>query len=165
MTAGSVEAPVLVLAVGNLLLQDDAVGLRLLEELSARDFGDDVEFVDGGTQGLSLLGRLAHREALVILDAVSLGDAPGTIHILRGEEVDALRARRSSTSHESNAIELLAYARLLGYQPPEVIVVGIEPEIIATGIGLSANTRKALPGALAGASAVIESARRKSVCA
>ena len=158
-------APILVLAVGNLLLHDDAAGLNMLEQLSSREFGDEVEFVDGGTQGLALLGQLAGREILVILDAVAIGEKPGTIHVLRGADLDRLRARRSSTSHESNALELLAYAKLLGYEPREVVVIGIEPESIRTGINLSRSVQAALPAALACASAVIQSARRQCLCA
>jgi len=164
MTNGLANPPILVLAVGNLLLQDDAAGLRILEQLSSRGFGDEVEFVDGGTQGLALLGQLAGREALVVLDAVALGAKPGTIHILRGADLDRLRARRSSTSHESNAIELLAYAQLVGYQPPEVVVVGIEPENLRTGIGLSRGVLDALPLAIASAGVVIESVRSRIPC-
>ncbi len=165
MTVGLADPPVLVLGVGNLLLQDDGAGLRMLKELSSREFGDDVEFVDGGTQGLALLGHLAGRELLVVLDAVKLGDPPGTIHLLRGAEFERLRARRSSTSHESNAVELLAYAQLLGTLPQEVVVVGIEPESLRTGISLSPSVEAALPAALECACGIIESARSRCVCA
>jgi len=70
MTAGSPKrpqdvAPVLALGLGNLLLGDDGIGLRLVEKLAEENgFGDAVEFVDGGTQGLALLGCLADREAV-----------------------------------------------------------------------------------------------------
>lgn len=165
MTVGLANPPILVLGVGNLLLQDDAAGLRMLEELSSRNFGDEVEFVDGGTQGLALLGQLSGREAVVVLDAVKLGDPPGTIHVLRGAGLERLRARRSSTSHESNALELLAYGRLLGLEPRELVVIGIEPENIRTGIGLSRSVEKALPGALACASAAIQRTRSLRLCA
>ena len=162
--SGSGYAPILVLGVGNLLLQDDAAGLRMLQELSSREFGHEVEFVDGGTQGLALLGQLTGREALVILDAIALGREPGTVHVLRGADLDRLRARRSSTSHESNALELLAYAKLLGYEPREVVVVGIEPESIRTGVSLSRSVLAALPLAVASAAVVIESVRSQIPC-
>jgi len=70
MTAGSVDAstaraPVLVLGLGNLLLSDDAAGLHLEAALAAeRGPSDQVEFVDGGTQGLALLHYLARRRAV-----------------------------------------------------------------------------------------------------
>lgn len=159
MTAGSVErAPTLVLGLGNLLLEDDAVGLKLLEAIAADDGLDDTaEFVDGGTQGLGLLRYLAGRKRVVILDAIGLGATPGTVHVLRGAEVERLHVHRASTAHEGNALELLAVARLLGDLPEEVSIVGIEPEHVRTGIGVSPIVASALPQAAIEAARIIRS--------
>jgi hydrogenase maturation protease len=141
------KAPVLVLGVGNALLRDDGVGLRLLADLSpdGRSRGAEIEFLDGGTQGLALLGRIASRRALLILDAVNLGAASGTVHVLR-EWRDC--AARSATAHESNVSELLAVSTLLGECPEKVAIVGIEPLRIATGMELSDLVAQALPRAI-----------------
>lgn len=143
MTAGSPD--VLVLGLGNLLLSDDGLGLRVLEEVSA----DGVaEYVDGGTQGLALLPYLAGRRAVIVLDAVALGAPPGTVHVLsRG----VLAAHRRVTAHGSNALELLDAAELIGDLPAEVRIIGIEPAKLETGIGLSAEVEAAIPEAAAAA--------------
>ena len=65
--------------------------------------------LDGGTQGLALLGRLEGRRVLVLLDAVALGAAPGTVHILRNQEVLTM-GFRSTTAHEGNARAVLSDA-------------------------------------------------------
>jgi hydrogenase maturation protease len=136
MTPGSVKRPVLVLGVGNALLGDDGAGLLVLAELErdAEKWGAQVEFLDGGTQGLALLARIAGRRALLVLDAVELGAAPGTVHVLRGW---SHAGERASTAHESNVAELLQASTLLGECPEQVTVIGIEPERIGTGIGVS----------------------------
>jgi hydrogenase maturation protease len=141
------KPPVLVLGVGNALLRDDGVGLRLLSDLSREwhTWDGEIEFLDGGTQGLALLDRIAGRRALLILDAVKLGAAPGAVHVLRGWRNGAAR---SSTAHESNVSELLAVATLLGECPEQVAIVGIEPDRIATGMELSEVVVKALPAAV-----------------
>lgn len=154
MTPGSVEAPVLVLGIGNPLLGDDGAGLALLAELAAAP-DPLTEYVDGGTQGLALLGHIAGRSALVILDAVAAGAAPGTVHVFRGPEALALAGGRSSTAHESNAGELLGAAALLGQLPEEVVVIGIEPERLETGIGLSDTVQRAAPAAVERARGVV----------
>ena len=148
MTDGSPE--ILVLGLGNLLLSDDGVGLRLLE--AVRYESSDVDFVDGGTQGLLLLGHLANRRAAIVLDAVALGAPPGSIHVLQGE---SLAARRGDTGHGANALGLLAAARLLGELPPSVTILGIEPASIATGIGLSPAVEAALREAVSCARAML----------
>lgn len=150
-------APVLVLGLGNLLLGDDGIGLRLVEKLAEeQDFGDTVEFVDGGTQGLALLGCLADRNAVLVLDAVGLGAKPGAVHVLRGAAMEQIRVRRASTAHEGNALELFLTARVLGLGWNEVAVVGVEPENVRTGIGLSPRIEQSFDAALAHARAVLK---------
>ena len=146
MTAGSVE-PLLVLAVGNQLLSDDGVGMVLLDELARDGWDGRVEFVDGGTQGLALLGRLGGRRSLLILDAIALGAEPGTVHVLNSPDLSKLNLARSTTAHESSAVELLRFAALLGELPAHVVLAGIEPDTLTTGIGLSARVAAAIPAA------------------
>lgn len=150
-TPGSASAtpPVLVLGLGNLLLGDDGLGLQLLDELSkARQWGDNVEFVDGGTQGLMLLREISGRPSVLILDAVDRAAEPGAVHVLSARDVAATGVPRSTTAHEGNAGELLAAATLLGESPGDVAVIGVQPERVATGIGLSETVKKSLRPAL-----------------
>jgi hydrogenase maturation protease len=148
----------LVLGLGNLLLADDAVGLRLLVQSAAGVLGIvDAEFVDGGTQGIALLGRIAGRQGVILLDAIGLGDAPGAVHVLRDAEVWQFRARKARTAHEGNALELLETARLLGDEPEHIAVIGVEPAVIRTAIGLSPSIEDAMPAALAKSLEVLQS--------
>jgi hydrogenase maturation protease len=65
---------------------------------------------------------------------VALGAEPGTVHVLRDWRQ---AARHSSTAHEMNVAELIQTSMLLGECPEQVTVVGIEPERVETGVGLS----------------------------
>ena len=173
MTSGSARVspprrPLLVLGLGNLLLTDDGVGLRLLEELNsskAAAWGDQVEFLDGGTQGLGLMSEIGARKAVVILDAVGAGAEPGTVHFLRSSGTGLLdfgagpfdgTSFHADSAHESNARELIATAALLGDSPEKLFVVGIEPGEVRTGIGLSASVEGAVGSAVARAARVVE---------
>ncbi len=164
MTAGSPDAdparaPFLVLGLGNLLLHDDGAGLELLASLQrAGPWPLAVEFVDGGTQGLALLGLIADRRLLLILDAVALGAAPGSVHVLDGETLAAWRVSRPGTAHQGNALSLLEAARLLESEPASIAVVGLEPEVLDTGIGLSASVAARLPDAVARAASLLRAA-------
>ncbi|MBP1596103.1 MAG: hybD [Acidobacteria bacterium] len=152
-------APVLVLGVGNTLLGDDGIGVHLVNQLSCRavDWQDSVELLEGGTAGLALLGSVAGRPALVLLDAVALGSMPGTIHLRRDLEVLDLSCR-STTAHEGNAGELLSAALMLGELPARIYLVGIEPACIGSGTGLSEPVMKAVPVALEAARRAIAEA-------
>ncbi len=171
MTAGSASSlnphipPILVLGLGNLLLGDDGVGPTLVERL-AQEYEDkeassaeglaaymlkastsQIEFIDGGTQGLALLGQLAHRQALVILDALDTGQPPGTVSVLEGRQVMSMSCERSTSAHESNATELLAVAALLGDLPETFYLIGIQPAAVKTSLGLSAEVQRSLEDA------------------
>ena len=141
-------APLLVLGLGNTLLSDDGVGVALLEALRGESDGDArVEFVDGGTQGLALLGYLERRRAALVLDAVALGAPAGHVHAL-GDAHERANPRGLGP-HGGNASELFAAARLVGCLPPRVELVGVEPASLATGNALSECVACAMPRALA----------------
>jgi hydrogenase maturation protease len=146
---------VLVLGLGNLLLRDDSVGLELLWRLEADTASSDgVEFLDGGTQGIALLPWVAGRRALLILDAIALGEPPGTVHVHEGPDLP--QARPGLTAHEGNAGELLATAQLIGDLPEAIHLVGIEPDEIRTGTGLSPAVARAVPRGVKAARRVLE---------
>ncbi len=164
MTPGSAEGrqhdrtpPLLVLGLGNTLLVDDGVGVVLVNALEAAPIAahESIELIDGGTQGLVLLGRLCDRQAVVILDAVALGEKPGTIHVLRDDEVLRNSPPEATSAHEGNAGDLLRAAALIGDLPPKIVVIGIEPGAIRTGIGLSPEVEQAVPPAVASAERVL----------
>jgi hydrogenase maturation protease len=152
--------PVLVLGLGNILLGDDGVGPALVREIQGL-YADvsQVECIDGGTQGLALLGYLTERKAIVILDALALGKTPGEVTALQGAEILGCRAPRSTTAHEGNAGELLAAAQLLGDLPERIFLVGVEPECVRTELGLSEKVVKALPEAFTRACEIVERVR------
>ena len=137
------------LGLGNLLLTDDGVGLTLLDQLQkVRDWGPHVEFLDGGTRGIVLLSYLENRKALLILDAIALGDAPSSVRVIEGYENFLTIASRPGSAHEGNALQLLQSAYLIGMEAMRVAVVGIAPAELETNIGLSTIVTNALPQAL-----------------
>jgi hydrogenase maturation protease len=143
------RAPVLVIGVGNVLLKDDGAGIELVNRLSAQsnEWGNAVDFLEGGTLGLALLPYLSGRRAIIVLDAVALGAKPGTLHELENDDILAL-GLHSSSAHEGNAAELLRTARLLGDLPESLSLIGIEPRTIGTGMRFSKQVRAAIPAAL-----------------
>lgn len=121
---------IVVLGVGNILLRDEGVGVRVVEQLE-RDFTfpENVRLVDGGTQGLWLMSTIQESDHLIVVDAVLGRGEPGTLYRLEKEDLPTgLRAKQSA--HDSDLVEALNLCRLLGSGPETVTVVGIEPENI-----------------------------------
>lgn len=121
---------ILVLGVGNVLLQDEGVGVRVVENLQSRyHFSGNVELMDGGTLGLRLLDPIAEADYLIVVDAVQNGQSPGTLYRLPADEL-AKRVTFKNSLHQLNLVETLAYAEILGDRP-EAVIVGIEPQDIS----------------------------------
>jgi hydrogenase maturation protease len=144
---------ILVLGVGNILLSDEGVGVRVIEELAAGyTFSENVRLYDGGVLGLRLLDPIFEADFVIVVDAVKGGCPPGTVYRIPEEEVPKKIPHKSSL-HELNLVETLAYAEILGNRP-EAVIIGIEPETITDwSIELTAPVRECLSRAV---SAVLE---------
>jgi hydrogenase maturation protease len=137
--------PLLVLGLGNVLLTDDGVGPAAVVRLQDRySTPDGVRVLDGGTLGLALLHYVEDCETLVIVDAVKADAVPGTLVRLTGDDVGAAVATRLSP-HQVGVADLLEGADLLGRKPPIIVLLGIVPESIELGFGLSPSVERAMP--------------------
>jgi hydrogenase maturation protease len=128
---------ILVLGIGNLLMTDDGIGVRVVQLLGERyRFPERVTILEGGTLGLDLLPSLENVQRLVIVDALDIGAAPGTLVRLSGGEIPpALETRLSP--HQIGLKELLTVASLLGQAPGDTVLWGVQPESIEMALRLS----------------------------
>lgn len=132
-----------ILGVGNILLRDEGVGVRVIEELKKNYiFPENVRIVDGGTQGLWLLSTIQESDHLIIVDAVLGGGAPGSFYRLeRADLPKGLRVKQSA--HDSDLVEALNLCSLVEKEPKTVVVIGIEPlDISPFGLDLSPEIEK-----------------------
>lgn len=143
------DGPLLVLGIGNVLLRDEGVGVavaRALVEAQATGrvrLPRETEIVDGGTLGLDLLPMIQDASAVILVDAVNLGQAPGTVTILRDDTVQAALSGHVSP-HQIGVGDLVAAARLTGTMPSRLTLVGIQPGEIAIGLELTESVAAAV---------------------
>jgi hydrogenase maturation protease len=132
-----VTSKTLVLGVGNLLLSDEGVGIRVIERLAETyDLPESVQILDGGTLGLDLLYYLEGVENLLIVDAVEMEKTPGTLLRLEGEEVPAFLSIKMSP-HQIGIPDMLFAAKLKDLYPRNVVLLGVQPAVLDTGLDLS----------------------------
>ncbi len=118
-------------------MSDDGAGVRVIQHLGQHyRFPPNVELLDGGTLGLDLLPQLEGIDRLLIVDAIETGEAPGTLARLAGDEIPVVMETKLSP-HQMGLKDLLAVAALQGFSPPEMVLVGIQPENIDLGMDLS----------------------------
>jgi hydrogenase maturation protease len=130
--------PVLILGLGNILLQDEGVGVHVVERLQrAFHIPPEVEVLDGGTAGMALYEHIVDRRHLLVIDAVNTGRPPGTVVKLTRDEVPVYWQTQVSP-HQLALSDILAALLMAGRDLPEIALIGIEPLSLNTGIGLSA---------------------------
>lgn len=74
-------ARTLVLGVGNVLMGDEGIGVRVVDRLAEKDLDPDTEIVDGGTGGLHLLEYFLGHDRILLVDAVNDGRPPGSVSV------------------------------------------------------------------------------------
>jgi hydrogenase maturation protease len=130
-------ARVLVLGLGNVLLQDEGLGVKALKRLAEQyHLPDSVRIMDGGTLGMHLFPYLDDCTHLLIMDAVETDGPPGTSARIEGPDLEQALSRKLSM-HQAGVHDLLAVGRLVGNLPAQVVVCGLQPETVEWGLDLS----------------------------
>jgi len=143
MSGGS-RCPILVLGIGNILLRDEGVGVRVIEQMQEMHLPDGVELVDGGTGGADLIDVLAERQKVIVIDAVQSDCEAGTV--LRFTAEDLVRPNQASMSlHEIGLAESLIMTRQLGCAPEDVVIFGIRSKSTECGLELSKEIAASVP--------------------
>ncbi|QQE88691.1 HyaD/HybD family hydrogenase maturation endopeptidase [Azotobacter chroococcum] len=142
---------ILILGIGNLLWADEGFGVRCVELLNERyRFPDGVRLMDGGTQGIYLVQHVQQADCLIVFDAVDYGLAPGTLKVVRDDEVPRFMGAKRMSLHQTGFQDVLALAAFTGAYPRELLLVGVQPaELEDFGGSLREPVRAQLEPALA----------------
>jgi len=122
----------LILGLGNTILSDDGVGIRVIEELQRRLYDPDITVLETNVSGLSLLDIIIGYDKVIIVDAIqTVGGKPGDIYQLTP---DALKVSRHAASpHDVNFATALELGKKLGLAVPrEIVIFAIEVDDVTT---------------------------------
>ena len=138
------SSKVVVLGLGNILHSDDGVGPQAIGRLRQDPrMRNDVRLIEGGTLGLELLTYIWDCTYLLVLDAVDVGQPPGTLIRMSGQELQALPGQGSV--HQLGVADLLVALRVLANRTPEVVLLGVQPASTEWGTELSPTVAAVLP--------------------
>jgi hydrogenase maturation protease len=133
-----------ILGIGNTLFSDEGVGIHLLpllEEALGED--ENIEIIEGLTDGMKLLGPVEDADNLIIIDAINAGKEGGTIISLEGEEIPAYFGIKMSI-HQLGFQEVLFAAKLRDRYPKQIVMFGMQPSSLQLGIGLTETNQNKL---------------------
>ena len=125
-----------VIGLGNSLRKDDAIGIAVVRLLRDRK-PDNVEIVECEDDPTTLLHRWADDDRVIVVDAASSGDAPGTVRRFDAVAASLPASRFAVSSHALGLVELVELGRALGRLPRSLIVYAVEGADFASGQGFS----------------------------
>ena len=138
------DRTIAILGLGNLMRNDDAAGMLILDEI-AKDgrFPADIRIIAGGTLGLDLLHDLRDVTHLVTIDTVDIGAAPGTLSRFDGDAMADLPTSKSV--HLLGFSDLINVMRLMDCAPQHMVLLGVQPDYTGWGTSLTAQVAAAQP--------------------
>ncbi len=141
MTKAKTGPPrILIAGLGNVLLQDDGVGVHAVLELQKQP-PEGAVVAEVGTAVLSSLHLLEWADKVLALDAMQAGGLPGTVYCFGVDDVE--RGAMQASLHELDFLSALDF--LKKKIRPEIIILGVEPERIDYGLELTPTLAAALP--------------------
>lgn len=156
------EGPrVLVVGVGNPFRRDDGVGLAVLDRLqqSASRSTDpgQVDMIEESGEPVALISRWTGYDTVIMIDAVSSGAQPGTLHRIEcsGGNWDVGRSSARTSTHGLGVAEAVALGRTLGRLPGKLVVLGVETGDTGQGKGLSVPVEEAVDAVVSAAADTI----------
>ncbi len=157
---------ILVAGFGNVLREDDAFGVRLLERLRERASDwSGVRFFEAGIGGINFVQELQDGfDAVIVLDALEgeHQDVPGTVRVLEAQVLDPrdmpISVSRDALAdiHYAEPGRAMALAKALERLPAKTFIVGCVALRCELGLELTPLIEAALPLAEARAVALIE---------
>ncbi len=135
----------LILGIGNPLMSDEGIGIEAVKILLDRyKFSENVEIIDGGTQGLELLQYFENVKNLIIIDAVYTSKRKaGEIVVIQKENIKYYLKTKMSV-HDIGLEDIISALDLIGQVPENMVIIGIIPEKIELQVGLSETVKQSM---------------------
>lgn len=135
-----------VIGIGNLLMGDDGVGIRVIEVLKQEELPSNVSVFDGATRAFDVLEYMEGRDKAVIVDAFKKNGPPGSIYRFSFDpEIGIPDESLNLSMHDINFLDALKVSKGIYKIPPEIVIIGIEPEILEFSYELSSKLKIAIP--------------------
>lgn len=136
-----------IIGVGNLLQRDDGVGIWAVEELKKQNLPENIEVYDAATDPMTVLEAMDNKDKAIIIDAFTGGNKPGTIYKCRIEDLnlDEEEINVEISLHGISFLDVIKTAKHAFNLPKEIVIIGVEPAVIETGMELSEELSKRMP--------------------
>ncbi len=147
---------IVIIGMGNLLMGDDGLGIHVVAALKKEKLPLNVAIFDGVARAFDVLEYMEGSDRAVIVDAYKKGGAPGSIYRFSFDPADEMQDNALNLGmHDMNFLDALKTGKDFYRLPAEIVIIGVEPETLECGFGLSAELTRALPAILAAVKSVL----------
>ena len=113
---------ILVLGIGNLILSDDGVGIKVAHDVANLLNNPQVTVAETSGAGLSLLDSIVGYDKVIIIDAIQTKKGKAG-QIYRMEPEDFSFAKHFSSPHQINLVTALELGKMLDLAMPQKITI------------------------------------------
>ncbi|MDQ7095492.1 HyaD/HybD family hydrogenase maturation endopeptidase [Desulfosporosinus sp. PR] len=135
---------IMVMGVGNILLSDEGLGVRFLDELAQRSLPENVELLEGGTAGLELVHLIQEVDFLIVVDAINANSEPGALFRFQPGDIQVFPEQYEVSFHQIGIVEVLTMANVLGHAP-QTLIFGVQPKNLEWGMDISPEIQALFP--------------------
>lgn len=145
MTASNKNSvkPTLLIGVGNEFRSDDSAGIiaaRKLKEL----LNGDIDIFESDGDGAKLMDMWNGHNNVIIIDAVSFGTSPGTVHVINANKKEFPKEKAIHSSHMFSVTEAIETSKVLNRLPENLTIYGIEGTTYGLGKDISEKVKEAI---------------------
>jgi hydrogenase maturation protease len=132
------SVPSVVIGIGNRFRRDDGAALRVIEMLSDRVPASAL-LVESDGEPTRIIDSWTDVQLAVVVETVRRGDPPGTVAALEWKlwTGPSAATQHEHGSHSLGILEAIALGDAVGRMPARLHLIGIEPEDLGWGEGLS----------------------------
>ena len=138
----------LVAGVGNIFFNDDGFGCEVARRLANEPLPDGVSVGDFGIKGVHLAYELLEGyDTVILVDASPCGGTPGDLYLIEPtfEDIEESPLVASAAGGDSALVDahsldpnaIFGMLKALGGTVQRALIVGVEPEDVTEGIGLT----------------------------
>ncbi len=109
----------LVLGLGNTILSDDGVGIRIAQEIKKKC--KNIDILEASAAGFRVIDEIIGYEKLILIDSIQTGNSkPGTLHKY---SFDDFKTKHHSQPHDISLFEAYDIIKKHGDKLPTVIEI------------------------------------------
>ncbi len=125
------------IGIGTFMAWDDSIGLRIAEHIAETGKDDGFKTIVLAGTLIDLVDYVREADMLLLVDSAHMGAKAGEYRFFNPGEVNSMKDGGLGDSHSSDLMAVLDIAQSVGVSLEGVTIMGIEPERVDAGDGLS----------------------------